>query len=59
MSRTDILRREREKIMAQLSTDRANRAKLLAALMDIDDEIEELARAQKRQPIINQKSKTA
>jgi len=59
LSRTDILRREREKIMAQLSTDRANRAKLLAALMDIDDEIEELARAQKRQPIINQKSKTA
>ena len=43
MSRFEILRLEREKIMAQLARDSQNRAKLLAALMDIDDEIEEIS----------------
>jgi len=60
MNRVDILRQQRERIMAQLFAEQENRAKLLAALIDIDDEIEELTRGQRRQPIVNtKKSKTA
>lgn len=46
MSRSEILLKEREKIMAQLSSDNPNRAKLLVALMDIDEEIEEIRRSE-------------
>jgi hypothetical protein len=42
MSRSEILRQERERVMLQLSQENHNRAKLLTALMDIDDEIEEM-----------------
>ncbi len=42
MSRAEILRQEREKIMTKIANDEQNRAKLLAALIDIDDEMEEL-----------------
>jgi hypothetical protein len=47
MSRSEILYFERERIMKQLSLGAENRAKLLATLMDIDDEIEELRRLEK------------
>ena len=42
MNRTEILRMEREKIFVQLLEDKDNRVKWLTALMDIDDEMEEL-----------------
>jgi len=43
MNRTEILRKEREKIFANLAEKKGNRAKWLTALMDIDDEMEEMA----------------
>ncbi len=42
MSRVEILRIEREKVFMHLAEDKVNRAKWLTALMDIDDEMEEL-----------------
>lgn len=42
MSRVEVLRRERERVMVSLATDHENRAKWLIRLMDIDDEIEEI-----------------
>lgn len=42
MDRLVLLRQERDKIMTLISADTGNRAKWLTALMDIDDEIEEL-----------------
>lgn len=42
MSRSEILRQERERILKQLTDESMNRAKLLTALMDIDDEMEEI-----------------
>lgn len=42
MSRSEILRQERERILKQLTDENKNRAKLLTALMDIDDEMEEI-----------------
>ena len=42
MSRSEILRQERERILKQLTDENMNRAKLLTALMDIDDEMEEI-----------------
>lgn len=42
MSRSEILRENREKIMKQLEGEVENRAKLLTVLMDIDDEMEEI-----------------
>ncbi|GAB6173373.1 hypothetical protein JCM15765_28510 [Paradesulfitobacterium aromaticivorans] len=42
MSRTEMLRRERERVLANLASDYENRTKWLIALMDIDDEMEEL-----------------
>lgn len=41
MGRLEVLRRERELIMQKLATGE-NRAKCLIALMDIDEEIEEI-----------------
>lgn len=42
-NRTEILRLEREKVLANIVQDNANRAKWLTMLMDIDDEMEELS----------------
>ncbi|WP_199241693.1 hypothetical protein [Desulfosporosinus sp. Sb-LF] len=42
MNRTEILRLQREKVLTYLAEDKDNRAKWLTALMDIDDEIEEI-----------------
>lgn len=43
MSRTEFLRKERERVLTNLAEKQGNRAKWLTALMDIDDEIEEMA----------------
>jgi len=43
MNRTEILRKEREKVLKNLTENKDNRAKWLTALMDIDDEMEEMA----------------
>lgn len=43
MNRTEILRLQREKVLANIVEDNANRAKWLTELMDIDDEMEEMA----------------
>lgn len=42
MKRTEILLLQREKVLMNLSEDKDNRAKWLAALIDIDDEMEEI-----------------
>ena len=42
MNRTEILRKEREKVLTNISENQDNRVKWLTALMDIDDEIEEM-----------------
>jgi hypothetical protein len=47
MNRTEILRLEREKILANIVEDNNNRVKWLTALMDIDDEMEEMAKKKK------------
>jgi len=43
MNRTEILCKEREKVLTNLTENTGNRAKWLTALMDIDDEMEEMA----------------
>ena len=43
MNRTEILRMEREKVLTNIAEDNGNRVKWLTALMDIDDEMEEMA----------------
>ena len=43
INRSDILRKEREKVLTNLAESKDNRAKWLTALMDIDDEMEEMA----------------
>jgi len=43
MNRTEILSKERERVLTNLSENPSNRAKWLTALMDIDDEMEEMA----------------
>lgn len=45
MNRVEILKIERDKIFTQLQKDNDNRVKWLTALMDIDDEMEELERS--------------
>lgn len=47
MKRTEVLRLEREKVLANIVEDNKNRVKWLTALMDIDDEIEEMAQKRK------------
>ncbi|CAA7603214.1 Hypothetical protein DEACI_4037 [Acididesulfobacillus acetoxydans] len=42
MERTEILRRQREEIISRLNAEDGERTKLLVALMDIDDEMEEM-----------------
>lgn len=42
MNRSEFLRRERERILKELSQGVSNKAKLLTSLMDIDYEMEEL-----------------
>jgi hypothetical protein len=48
MSRCEILRQERERIMKELSGGQENRAKLLSTLIDIDDEMDEIRLSKKR-----------
>jgi hypothetical protein len=43
MNRTEVLRKERERVFDNLAGNKGNRAKWLTALMDIDDEMEEMA----------------
>jgi len=43
MNRTEILQKEREKVLINLAENKGSRAKWLTALMDIDDEMEEMA----------------
>ncbi len=43
MSRSEILIKERDKVMVNIASDTKNRTKWLVTLMDIDDEIEELS----------------
>ncbi len=42
MNRTEILQKEREKVLVNLAENRGSRVKWLTALMDIDDEMEEM-----------------
>ncbi|MDP4126972.1 MAG: hypothetical protein Q8912_08525 [Bacillota bacterium] len=42
MNRTEVLRQQREKVLIYLAENKENRAKWLTALMDIDDEMEEI-----------------
>ncbi len=42
MNRIEILQKEREKVLVNLAENKGNRAKWLTALMDIDDEMEEM-----------------
>lgn len=44
MNRTEILRLEREKVFKNLAEENCSRAKWLTILMDIDDEMEEIAK---------------
>jgi hypothetical protein len=46
MNRAEILRMEREKVLTNFKEDDGNKAKWLTALMDIDDEMEEMAKNQ-------------
>ena len=46
MNRVEILRKEREKVLTNLAEKNGSRAKWLTALMDIDDEMEEMAKKQ-------------
>lgn len=48
MNRSEILRLEREKVLANIVEDNSNRVKWLTALMDIDDEMEEMAKNKKK-----------
>ena len=43
MSQSEILIKERAKVMVNIASDTKNRTKWLVTLMDIDDEIEELS----------------
>ena len=43
INRAEILRKEREKVLTNLAESKDNRAKWLTALMDIDDEMEEIS----------------
>ena len=43
INRSEVLRKEREKVLTNLAASKDNRAKWLTALMDIDDEMEEMA----------------
>ena len=43
MNRTEILRLEREKVLTNLAEENGSRTKWIIMLMDIDDEMEEIA----------------
>ncbi|HZK55886.1 MAG TPA: hypothetical protein VFC84_17105 [Desulfosporosinus sp.] len=45
LNRSEILQKEREKVLTNLAESKENRAKWLTALMDIDDEMEEMAQS--------------
>jgi len=42
INRSEVLRKERDKVLTNLAESKDNRAKWLTALMDIDDEMEEM-----------------
>ncbi|WP_158408384.1 hypothetical protein [Desulfosporosinus fructosivorans] len=42
MNRIEVLQKEREKVLVNLAENKGNRAKWLTALMDIDDEMEQM-----------------
>ncbi len=44
MNRQEFLTIERKKIIEMLNSDKRNRAKWVAALIDIDDEIEQISK---------------
>lgn len=44
MNRSEVLRLQREKVLTNMAEDNGNRAKWLVELMDIDDEMEEMAK---------------
>ncbi|MHB1650931.1 MAG: hypothetical protein ACYCVD_00450 [Desulfitobacteriaceae bacterium] len=46
MQRFEILTSQREKIMNKLTDNDGDRTKLLVALMDVDDEIEEIEKVE-------------
>lgn len=48
MKRTEILQRQRERVLTNLLESKENRAKWLTALMDIDDEIEEMEKQRRK-----------
>lgn len=48
MKRTEILQRQRERVLTNLLESKEKRAKWLTALMDIDDEIEEMEKKRQR-----------
>lgn len=43
MKRTEVLLRQRERVLTNVLESKENRVKWLTELMDIDDEIEEMA----------------
>lgn len=49
MERREVLREQRERIMSRLNDQEGDRTKLLIALMDIDDEMEEMGQTPKVQ----------
>lgn len=56
MKRWEILQKEREKIMNQLSTKEVDRAKLLVTLMDIDYEIADIQKETRQSTSISLKN---
>ncbi|AET67404.1 hypothetical protein Desor_1767 [Desulfosporosinus orientis DSM 765] len=48
MKRTEILLRQRERLLTNVLESKENRAKWLTELMDIDDEIEEMEKKRQR-----------
>ncbi|MDI6813243.1 MAG: hypothetical protein QMC95_14120 [Desulfitobacteriaceae bacterium] len=58
MERSEFLRKQRERIMNRFTSEEGERAKLLVALMDIDDEMEEMGKPQRpSMPIMTRRVK--
>lgn len=49
MTRIEILRLQRKEVLSNLAEKKENRARLLTALMDIDDELEEIKSLEERE----------
>lgn len=48
MKRTEVLLRQRERVLTNVLESKENRVKWLTELMDIDDEIEEMEKKRRR-----------